>query len=172
MMNDQFDFDPATAAADFNTGKTGSSQQVATPKKPLTKEELESKKAEKFNELSNYAKIAIKAVGIEKLKANHIDYYCTWHYNEKTGNTSFRLYFRDMLNPDKEVETVENDKFNAEAFERYAMIGFIRKDGSYVCYTYESVLKSYAQKAIGRVLYDRAFEDKVDIELNFVEQAA
>lgn len=170
MMNDQFDFDPATAAADFNTSKTGSSQQVAVPKKPLTKEEFEALLARWKKTFLKRAKRTLRSINTTALKELNIKCKGGWSVSS-AGIYYYNLTFTDALQPEKQNTVVVEDNVDNESFSRNALFGFIKPDGSVTQYTYDNVLRSRVEKAISKVLYERLVDSNVDIDIE-IEEAA
>ena len=144
----------------------GMQKNSTTPKTVISAEQLEALKNQLEPKFIANALLGLKSVNQKKLADINIEFCYDWEYNAQTGFTSFNIYFSDTMSPSVEVERSVIDKSaEAETFERYATIGFIRPDGTWFGYTYKGVLETRVQKAIARVLYERFLEDKVDIPL-------
>lgn len=170
MLNDQFDFDPATASASFGTGNTNTGKQGAVPKKPLAKEELEVLLESWKKTFFSRAKRALRSVNTAALKELHIKCQGGWSVSS-SGIYYYNLTFIDALKPEKQDTSVEDENADTERFSRKALFGFIKPDGTVTQYTYDNVLKTRIEKAISKVLYERLVDSNVDIDIE-IEEAA
>lgn len=167
MMNDQFDFDPATAAADFNTGNVTASKQVAKPKKTTAENAAENAAinypvAVSYSEALFEVATAVTDQYADRLKELGLKFACQFDVS-RSGHYYYNIHvigISDELPANEVISDVDNvNDSNAKiGKENMALMASIINGKATI--TWKSLRDGRVREAIAWALFNMNFKPK------------
>ena len=172
MMNDQFDFDPATAAASFNTDSVSLGKQVAKPKKTAAENTAENiainyPVAMSYNDALFEVAKAVTDPYANRLKELGLKFACQFDVS-RSGHYYYNIHvigIEENLTSNEVDSDVENiNASNAKiGKEDMALMASIINGKATI--TWESLRDSRVKEAIAWALFKMNFKPKNNANL-------